>query len=76
MANLAAHLTNWLPLRVRMFVTRLSIVVVAWLATTGLIEMVRSGDYPSPLLFAALVIGCAGGAMFGPLPVASRNAPG
>ena len=76
MASLTARLTNWLPPRLRMFVTRLSIVVVAWLATTGLIETVRSGDYPSPLHFAALIIGCAGGAILGPLPPASRNATG
>jgi len=76
MAMLTARLTNWLPPRVRMFVTRLSIVVVAWLATTGLIETARSGDYPSPLMVAALVIACAGGATFGPLPLASRKAAG
>lgn len=59
-SRLLRHRSSWLGL----FVERLLLMAVAWLLVTGLIETVRSGDYPSPLLVGAAVVGSALGATF------------
>lgn len=74
MANFTTRLTSWLPTRLRMFVRQLSVMVVAWLAMGGLIETLRTGNYPDPLILAGLIIGCALHAIFQPIPLAYRAA--
>jgi hypothetical protein len=74
MSTSTARLMHRFPPRLRMFVRQLFLMVVAWLATAGLVETVRSGDYPGPLIFAALVIGCALHAIIHPPPLACREA--
>ena len=68
MTGWTARLKNRTPPRLRMFVSRLCVVVVGWLAATGAIEVIRGDASPSPLIIAGLVIGCALAAIFKPVP--------
>ena len=61
-ARLPGRQSNWL----RLFVERLLWFAVAWLAVTGLVETVQSGDYPRPWIIAAAIIGSAIGALIRP----------
>ncbi|MGA1798402.1 hypothetical protein VH567_06440 [Sphingomonas sp. 4RDLI-65] len=73
MTGWTAQLKNRIPPRLRMFVSRLSLLVVTWLAVTGAIEVIRGDARPSPLVLAGLVIGCALAAIFKPVPPEYRH---
>jgi hypothetical protein len=71
MGNLSLDLQLRTHPRLRFFAGRLLLITVVWLATAGLIDMVKNDDYPSLALAIAAVVACALRATFMRLPAES-----